>query len=190
MPHAEPLRLHIGGEAVKEGWKIVNIKPLPGVDFLGSATDLSVFQDGTVDAIYGSHIYEHLDYNSEVLKAFGEAFRVLKPGGQFLVAVPDLEVLARLFVEPGLTLQDKFHVMRMIYGGQTDPWDYHKVGYSADILAQFMASAGFEGMERVENFGLFSDTSTLAFFNVPISLNVRGYKPGAAPPAGIMNFGS
>lgn len=186
MAHAEPLRLHIGGEAVKDGWKIVNIKPLPGVDFIGSATDLSAFADGTVDAIYGSHIYEHLDYVTEVLRAFGEAFRVLKPGGQFMVAVPDLEALARLFLEPGLEVRDKFYVMRMIYGGQTDPWDYHKVGYSAEILAQFMAAAGFEAMERVQSFGLFDDTSNLAFLNVPISLNVRAIKPHGP---GVTDFG-
>ncbi len=69
----EPLRLHIGGEAVKPGWKIVNIKQLPGVDFIGSATDLSAFADGTVDEVYGSHIYEHLSYSEEILKALTEA---------------------------------------------------------------------------------------------------------------------
>lgn len=181
MTHPQPLRLHIGGETIKPGWKIVNIKQLPGVDYIGSATDLSAFADNSADAIYGSHIYEHLDYMTEVLKAFKEAHRVLKPGGAFLIAVPDLDVLTQLFLAPGLDTSQRFYIMRIIYGGQTDPWDYHKVGYSADILANFLAAAGFEFMERVTSFGLFNDTSETTIGNVRISLNARTYKPGAEP---------
>ncbi|MBI1189749.1 MAG: methyltransferase domain-containing protein [Tepidisphaera sp.] len=181
MSHPQPLRLHIGGETIKPGWKIVNIKQLPGVDYIGSATDLSAFPANSADAIYGSHIYEHLDYMTEVLKAFKEAHRVLKPGGAFLIAVPDLEALARLFLDPALDSGQRFYVMRMIYGGQTDPWDYHKVGYSLDILANFLGSAGFEYLERVESFGLFNDTSELTIANQRLSLNVRTFKPGADP---------
>jgi len=174
---AEPLSLHIGGETVKDGWKIVDIKPLPGVDFIGSATDLSVFADATVDEIYGSHIYEHLSYSEEVLKAFTEAYRVLRPGGMIKLGVPDLEVLCRLFLSPELTREEKFWVSRLIYGGQTDPWDFHKGGYSGELLGEFLFATGFRDIERVNAFGLFQDTTTLAFKGVPISLNVQARKP-------------
>jgi len=33
------MRLHIGGEEIKEGWKILNIQNKPGVDFVGDITD-------------------------------------------------------------------------------------------------------------------------------------------------------
>ncbi|MCC6950682.1 MAG: methyltransferase domain-containing protein [Phycisphaerales bacterium] len=175
----EPLRLHVGGETAKPGWKIVNIKMLPGVDFLGSATDLSAFADGSVDEVYGSHIYEHLSYSEELLKAFSEVFRVLKPGGVFRLGVPDLETLCRLFLDPALPLEKKFWVMRMIYGGQTDPWDFHKGGYSAEIMGEFLHAAGFREIQRVNYFELFQDTTTLAFEGTPISLNMQAVKPVA-----------
>src|SRR4051812_17814109 len=92
----EPLRLHVGGESVKPGWKILNIRRGPGVDFVGDCRDLSQFADESVAAVYGSHVYEHLDYAGEVQKAMAEVHRVLKPGGEFFIAVPDLERLCRL----------------------------------------------------------------------------------------------
>lgn len=177
MSQGEPFRLHIGGAHPYPGWKLLNIQPGPGVDYLGSATDLSSIPSGVVDEVYGSHIYEHLSYGTEVLPAMQEAYRVLKPGGIFKVAVPDLEMLCRLFLTDELTVEDKFKVMRMIYGGQTDPFDYHKVGYSPEILAQYMHAAGFRDMERVGSFGLFPDTSEKSFAGVSISLNVQGRKP-------------
>jgi predicted SAM-dependent methyltransferase len=177
-PSSTPLRLHIGGEHVRPGWTIVNIDPaLPNVDVVGSATDLSAFADNSVDEVYGSHVYEHLSYSEELLRAFGEAYRVLKPGGVFKVGVPDLAVLCRLFIEPSLTRDEQLYVMRMIYGGQTDAFDYHKGGYSLELLGEFLHAAGFREIQRVRDFGLFPDTTTMAFRGVPISLNVQAVKP-------------
>jgi len=174
---SSPLRLHIGGLHPKEGWKILNIQPGPNVDFIGTATDLSVFADATVDELYGSHIYEHLDYHAEVPLALKEAFRVLKPGGTIMVGVPDLEALCRLFLDPRFDLTQRFSIMRMIYGGQTDPWDYHKSGFNLHLLGQYLYQTGFDDIRRIENFGLFADTTSLAFEGVPISLNVLATKP-------------
>jgi predicted SAM-dependent methyltransferase len=106
-----------------------------------------------------------------------EAYRVLRPGGTIMVGVPDLETLCQLFLHPQLDLTQRFNIVRMIYGGQTDPWDFHKCGFSFQVLGQFLFDAGFEDIRRVENFGLFEDTTSLAFEGVPISLNVIATKP-------------
>lgn len=173
----EPLRLHIGGEEPRPGWKILNIQPGPNVDYLGSATDLSAFADASVDEVYGSHIYEHLSYISEVMQAFGEVYRVLKPGGVFKLGVPDLKVLCQLFVHPQLSRDERYNIMRTIYGGQTDPFDFHKGGYSFELLGEFLYAAGFRDITRVEKFGLFDDTTALSFAGISISLNVQAVKP-------------
>lgn len=173
----EPLRLHIGGEEAREGWKIVNIQAHPGVDFVGSATDLSRFADESVEEIYASHIYEHLDYSKELAKGLAEAFRVLKPGGLLRAGVPDLEILCRLMIEPRLTLEQKFHVQRMIFGGHMDEHDYHYVGLTMDIFGSYLWTAGFRNIRRVRSFGLFNDTTELMFGDVPISLNLMAIKP-------------
>ncbi|HYF13721.1 MAG TPA: methyltransferase domain-containing protein [Phycisphaerales bacterium] len=173
----EPLRLHIGGEEVKEGWKIYNVQQLPGVDYIGNALDLSQFADGSVTEVYGSHIYEHLDYVRELPIAFKEVFRVLRPSGLFRLGVPDIEVLARLIIDPRLSFEEKWHVQRMIIGGQTNPWDYHKVGFTFDFLKYMLEATGFRHVRRVQTFNLFRDATVLAFKGVPISLNVQALKP-------------
>ena len=64
-----PLKLHLGGWDVKEGWTIVNVEDRPGVDVRGNVTDLSMFADQSVDEVYASHVYEHLSYMGELTQA-------------------------------------------------------------------------------------------------------------------------
>jgi len=172
----EPLRLHIGGVELRAGWKILNIQPGDNVDYVGECSDLSQFGDETVDEVYASHVYEHLGYQEELPRALKEIQRVLKPGGTFRIGVPDLDVLCQLFIHPSLGVQDKFHVMRMMYGGQIDPYDFHKVGLNAQLLFEFLGQAGFTSATKVDSFGLFSDCSEIVFAGVRISLNVEARK--------------
>jgi predicted SAM-dependent methyltransferase len=52
------------------------------------------YPDGSVDAIYSSHTLEHL-YLAEVRGVLAECARVLRPGGQLRLALPDAERMAR-----------------------------------------------------------------------------------------------
>ncbi len=171
-------RLHIGGVERVEGWEVLNAVPGPVVDHVGSAADLRRFADGTFTALYSSHVLEHLDFKDELLAGLREWHRVLAPGGQLCVSVPDLAVLARLFVADGLALELRFAVVKMMFGGHFDEHDYHQVGFDFEILAYFLREAGFEDIARVDDFGLFDDTSRLVFAGVPISLNVTARRPG------------
>lgn len=173
----EPLRLHLGGEQIKAGWKIVNIQPGSGVDFVGDAKNLGQFKDATVDDIYASHVYEHLSYTGDVQQAFREAFRVLKPGGLIRIAVPDLDRLCRLYLTPGLAAPQRFYLMRVLVGGQTNPFDYHKCLFDEETLTVLLRHTGFVDIQRVDAFGLFEDTSLVRFMDTPFSLNVQARKP-------------
>ena len=99
-----------------------------------------------------------------------EAFRVLKPGGAIMISVPDLETLCGLFVK--LPPSARGPIMQMIFGAQGSPYDFHKVGLYWDLLCQFLTQAGFISFKRVEDFGLFDDTSRLVIDGTRISLNV------------------
>jgi predicted SAM-dependent methyltransferase len=178
----ERFRLHLGGVERKEGWKVLNAQPGPAVDFVGTCDNLSQFGDATVDEIYASHIFEHLGYFDELPRTLYEVSRVLKVGGVLMVAVPDLEVLSKFVLMPGLPLQLRFHVMRAIYGGQSDAWDFHKCGYTFDLLTSMLRDYRFGNIERVKSFGLFKDCSELKLANVSISLNVRAVRQGGDPP--------
>ena len=169
---AAPLRLHIGGREPHPDWQIVNIVASEHADYVRSCTDLSPFADGTVAEIYASHVVEHLGYKRDLVRALTEFHRVLVPGGTLRVSVPDLKTLCELFLHPALDAASRYHVMRMMFGGQMDEADFHYVGLSEEILTSFMLRAGFDRVERVESFGLFDDASTLVYRGRPISLNV------------------
>lgn len=181
---AKRLQIHLGGWEVKEGWTIVNVEDRPGVDVVGNCMDLSMFPDGSAVEIYASHVYEHLGYQKELPTALEEAHRVLMPGGRLRVAVPDLEVLCQLFLQSIHDVNAHFFVQRMIMGGQTEPFDFHKTGFSFPILSVYLAKNGFKDVRRIADFGLFEDTSRMTFSGVPISLNVQCIRaPGPSPAA-------
>jgi predicted SAM-dependent methyltransferase len=171
-------RLHIGGVVRAAGWEVLNAVAGPAVDHVGSAADLRRFADGTFAALYSSHVLEHLDYKGELQAGLREWHRVLAPSGTLYVSVPDLGVLARLILTDGLSLEQRFMVVRMIFGGHVDPHDYHQMGFDFEVLAAFLREAGFVAIERVADLGLFDDTSRTVYAGVPISLNVVALRPG------------
>jgi predicted SAM-dependent methyltransferase len=169
-------RLHIGGQLRTAGWEVLDANPGPCVDHVGNAGDLSAFADDSFEQLYASHVLEHFDYQGELLKTLTEWRRVLAPNGTLCVSVPDLDVLAGLFLDRTLPGQDRFLVMRMIFGGHIDKYDYHLVGLNEEFLVSYLHAAGFVGIRRVSDFGLFNDTSRLMLKNVPISLNMVAMK--------------
>jgi len=55
------------------------------------------FADGSVDAVYHSHVLEHLSA-AEAAGFLAECWRVLRPGGAVRVVVPDLEGIAKAYL--------------------------------------------------------------------------------------------
>ena len=171
-------KLHIGGTEPREGWELFNALPLAGLEHHGNANDLTRFKDSTFDEIYASHVVEHFDYKDELLKTLKEWFRVMHPGGKLYVSVPDLDILSTLLLRKDLlTLEERFFVMRMMFGGHVDEYDYHYVGLNQDFLGYFLSAAGFVNIRRVKDFNMFEDTSKMLYKGVNISLNVIAEKP-------------
>ena len=168
------MKLNIGGEQKKEGWKILNIQKKDGVDFIGDISDLSQFSENSVEEIYASHVVEHVE-QSKIESTFEGIHRILKDNGKFYVSVPDMDILCRQFlnIKEG---KARFHIMRMMFGGQTDKYDFHYFGWNYEFMKDYLTTAGFKKIEKVKSFSLFKDTSDYAPYGVPISLNVIGYK--------------
>ncbi|MGI9419655.1 MAG: class I SAM-dependent methyltransferase [Geminicoccaceae bacterium] len=180
---AEPLRLHIGGRSPKAGWKILNVQPGPDVDYVGSCTDLEQFGDGTVAEVYASHVFEHLNYAQELPHTLKEINRILETKGKLYISVPNLECLMQLAMRRDLAFSDRFMVMRMMFGGQVDEYDFHKVGLTWEFLCYFLSHAGFPYATRVAEHGLFPDTSSMRFVGELISLNVIAHKSTPEEPS-------
>jgi predicted SAM-dependent methyltransferase len=165
------MKLHIGGHESKAGWKILNIQAGPAVDYVGDLRDLSQFADASFEEVYASHVLEHVA-QAQVVPTLRGVRRILQPGGRLMVSVPDLDVLCQSFVSPFASPDVKFHVMRMIFGGQVDAHDFHYMGFNQEFLAHFLREAGFSSSQRVASFGLFKDTSEFRPYGFPISLNM------------------
>lgn len=170
-------RLHIGGTVAAPGWEILNVLPGPHVDHLGNANDLSRFPDCSFNDIYASHIVEHFDYKDEMLPALREWNRVLKPFGRLYISVPDLDVLAKLLLtKDPMTIYERFFVMRIMFGGHVDAHDYHFAGLNEEFLRGYLEEAGFGAIRKVEEFGIFQDSSSKRFKGELISLNLVAKK--------------
>lgn len=172
------MKLHIGGQEIKEGWTILDIEERPEVDIVSDASKLDSIEDNSVSIIYASHILEHMHYalNDKLKLTLLEWHRVLEPGGKLLISVPDLKTLCWLFLHPSATVYDRHDIMRMMFGGQTNQHDIHFSGFDFDILAVYLEEAGFLDIEKVSEFNLFNDCSSLMFSDILISLNVIASK--------------
>jgi predicted SAM-dependent methyltransferase len=114
--------------------------------------------DGSVDAVYASHMLEHLD-RTEARSFLAECRRVLKPGGILRLVVPDLRTAAYQYLQLGNAdgflgrLQfdlDKprgpaARLRRMLSGGRGHRWMYDR-----DSLVAVVEAAGFVEVEPVE----------------------------------------
>ena len=169
------MKINIGGETKKDGWKNLNVQKKPNVDIVGNIEDLSQFEDESIEEIYASHIIEHVDQKN-IQNTFKGIFRILKKEGKFYVSVPDMDVLCHFFVSPLADKKTKFHTMRMIFGGQVDNYDYHYFGWNYEFMNDYLRDVGFLKINKVGSFGLFNDTSDYKPYGFPISLNVIAIK--------------
>lgn len=91
--------INIGGGAwVRLGW--YNVDTRHSLDETAKARlDASSrfsFDDASIDVVFSSHFFEHVD-DATALNLFGEAYRVLRSGGVFRIAVPDFELALTRF---------------------------------------------------------------------------------------------
>lgn len=181
-------RLHLGcGSTVVAGWDNIDMslgvllvrmpvlrRALRALRLLSNAQATAVFPegiiridvrkglpyaDGSVEAIYSSHMIEHMSrWEAESLVA--ECRRVLAPAGILRVATPDLEVLvddyvrasgkdataADVLMERMLTFQDvPGHVRRLSNRLLTAP---HQWLYDGHSLTRLLTDAGFQRVAR------------------------------------------
>lgn len=112
------------------------------------------YEDRSVDLIYASHVFEYFD-REEGLNVLREWFRVLKSGGILRIAVPDFEMMGRLYTEGKFPLKNFLGPMygkmeRGMKGGETGKIIYHKTVYDFDDLKESLENVGFEKIEKYD----------------------------------------
>lgn len=168
-PPGVKLVLHVGCGAREEmglherfhgpQWREVRLDVDPGVepDVVASITDMSPVPSASVDAVYSHHNIEHV-FAHEVPQAMREFFRVLKPGGEVLLATPDLQTVARAIASG--RLEDTLYrsgvgnvtALDVVYGFRSDiatgrDFMAHRTGFTLGTLARKLGDAGFVGIE-------------------------------------------
>lgn len=95
------IKLNLGASPIweKEGWHTLDHKIKDNTEYAiaGDAIDINL-DDESCDVIFCSHVFEHIPHTRLPL-VISEINRVLKKGGIFRMLTPDLEVLARAYVE-------------------------------------------------------------------------------------------
>jgi predicted SAM-dependent methyltransferase len=182
------LRLNLGsGEVALEGFTNVDALPdAPSVDVVAELSKPLPFAEGEADLIYAAHVLEH--FPTEVVpQVLSDWRRVLRAAGLLLVAVPDLEHIARTLVDerPGWFTPPHNPWLGAIYGGQKDEYDFHKTGFTGPWPAGLLTEAGFGSVQRVDRFREVGAADT-SFSPVPfgsnLSLNMRAVAGAGALP--------
>lgn len=150
MGSGRAVKLDIGGgdRRGRNGW--LTIDTAPGCDLYWDLREGVPFGSGTVDAIYSSHLFEHLTF-AEGQDLLAECLRALKPGGTFSIAVPD----ARIYVEAYLGLREvplEYFGWEPAFNSSTgiDAINYiaymggdHKYMFDSENLLHRLQAAGF-----------------------------------------------
>lgn len=173
----ETLKLNLGARTTTiPGFKNVDKDQHGQVDIVSDVSKLEV-DDNSVSEIYASHILEHFSHKKtvDVLK---EWLRVLEPGGELKIAVPDFEATMLIVQQHGLT----DWVVNYLWGDQVYDSAFHYAGFDEDRLTGLLEDAGFIGVERVEYFDLVNGDCSCLGFNMDdgkrfsVSLNMIAYK--------------
>lgn len=139
-PLPNPLLLNLGcGKDVREGFVNIDLfSDDPRVVFM-DIRKLD-FPDNSADLILASDILEHFSHR-EVQDIFAEWVRVLKPGGEIIVRSPSLRLQANAYLRGDW---DAFVASYMIYGGQTNPGDYHCIGFDRNSIEKLFSLNGID----------------------------------------------
>lgn len=152
-----PIKLNCGsGPYPKPGW--INVDFTDAADLQLDLRERLPFPNSSVSFIYSEHFFEHLEHPNETGTFLSESLRVLIPGGQFRVGVPDTEWPLNDYVNgddnhfqfvrgrcPGYC-DTKMHTINYHFRQGSE----HKYAYDYETLAKVLSQAGFVKVERAE----------------------------------------
>jgi len=123
------------------------------------------YESKSIDIIFCSHVLEHLPIRHAKL-AIKEWARVLKSSvGKLCLAIPDLELIIKLLLQPNLSNDERDWFMYTLFGFQTnaankdskeynypiDPGQFHTCGFSKTTIMHELTTNGLV-VENMFNF--------------------------------------
>lgn len=96
------------------------------------------FKTGEFDVVFSSHTLEHFS-RTEVDQLMKEWTRILKEDGEMRLVLPNIEWAARHILNGEVDAD----VINVLYGAQTYAENFHKMGYTPQMLEQLLRKWGF-----------------------------------------------
>lgn len=148
------MKLNVGssnprGRYRHAGWVCLDINPQGRPHVVGDAFCMP-FADNTFEEIHSCHVLEHLTRDKWPLM-LAEIFRVLEPGGTFIVEVPDFYEQCKVYLEAIDSGKDgRAHLIRTsIWGKSERPGMSHLFGFDDKFLRQALLKSGFEAIKKL-----------------------------------------
>jgi SAM-dependent methyltransferase len=129
----EKVALDLNGENLRR-YASANVRCLET-----SGSDLAGVGSESVDAVFASNVYEHFPSREDAAMSFGEVYRVLRPGGRFIVLQPNFA-----------------HCMKKYF----DYFD-HRLIFTHKGMAEGLEISGFEMVRVTERFLPYTSKSAL-----------------------------
>ena len=146
---------HIKGFSIDDWTEIrFDIDESRNPDIVGTLTDMSLVQTGSVDAIYSAYNIDHI-YPHEVPTALSEFFRVLKDDGMAIIKCPDIQSVCEA-VAKGKLLEPFYNSpvgpispIDILFGNRKavakgNEFMAKKGGFIYSVLDRALHQAGFE----------------------------------------------
>jgi predicted SAM-dependent methyltransferase len=123
-------------------WEHLDERELDHVEHVMKAENVSLFKE-EFDEILARHVLEHFSwrYTYSVLAGW---YGALKPGGLIRIEVPNLMWQARALVNGS---NPHYEVVNLIFGDQDYEGNYHKTGFTEELLGAFLKKIGFVHVE-------------------------------------------
>lgn len=177
-------RLHLGcGNIRLPEFCNVDILTTPAVDVVSDISKLDNFADDSIELIYACHVLEHFSHD-EADKVLRRWFDVLAPGGELRISVPDIDRIVKIYVENWQHFQTPGHSpwIGLLYGGQGDPYDFHKTGFNFCWMRYLLDKIGFIDIAEYPHEphfvpGVVDASLAKEPFGKFLSLNVVARKP-------------
>ncbi|MBE0596945.1 MAG: methyltransferase domain-containing protein [Desulfuromonadales bacterium] len=158
-------RLDIGpGEGRLPGFETLNIAGGRNIDYVLDATQPLPFPDGTFVEVFSSHVLEHLPWYSTE-RILQEWVRILKPGGQLQIWVPDALKICSTILEAEEDLLDTppdgwrklnpdddpylWAAGRLFYGVNHHYPSWHRALFTPKFLQRLLRRVGLVDVRRL-----------------------------------------
>lgn len=182
------MKLYVGSRNYKpDGYLTVDIDPSMMPDIVADITKMTSVEDNSCSEVVAGHVLEHIDWPDSFL-AFSEFARILRPGGELKIAIPDMGALLRML----LSGDSAFHVIGLIYGvgGRVNKFEQHRYGFTIGMVIDILEALGFSDFDWWNSN--INDASNgwcprYESQHVGISLNIKATKkqPPVADPQKI-----